>query len=231
MTTFEDRVRSGLDVAAEDYEPSARLRAEVDRRVRRHRRGRIATGVVGTVGALLFVAGLGVLLATDDDGNQNESTADTTTPIAVDAEAARQTVVTLLEQLNQLRVDRTEPVVLEEIPAELAAIYDVASPEVQAAIRDRIAFENELQATEVETGSTVEYADGSTTVEFSESARQPDGNLLLEVAEVREYTIDDAGRRFPSASTDSHTFEVGVDDAGVARIESWEEHPEFLFED
>jgi hypothetical protein len=80
MTGFEDRVRSGLGEAAEAYEPSPRLRVEVDRRVKRHRRGRIVTGVVGTVGALIFVAGLGVLLATDDQGNQNESTAATTLP-------------------------------------------------------------------------------------------------------------------------------------------------------
>lgn len=78
MTAFEDRVRSGLEAAAGEYEPSPGLRGEVDRRVRRHRRGRIVTGVVGTVGALIFVAGLGVLLATDDEGNQNESTAATT---------------------------------------------------------------------------------------------------------------------------------------------------------
>lgn len=80
MSTIEDRVRDGLAGAAGDYTPSAELRRTVDRKVRRHRRARIIEVTIATTGVVLFVAGLGVLLATDDDGKEATSVAATTLP-------------------------------------------------------------------------------------------------------------------------------------------------------
>lgn len=226
MTGFEDRVRSGLGQAAEEYEPSPRLRREVDRRVRRHRRSRIATGAVGAVGALIFVAGLGVLLATDDEGNQNESTAATTTPIAIDSAAARQAVTSLLEELNRLRVHRTEPVLLEEVSPTLRALHANASPGVQAAIEERIGFENDLYPLSIDAGTA--YVESSTSVEIESETRQPDGSLVIVLTERREFTIEN-GVRFPSIGMIPHRFEVGSDIQGRPRIEDW--HETTLLED
>jgi hypothetical protein len=79
VTTFEDRVRAGLAGAARDYDPPAGMRRAVDRRVRRRRRARAAWTAVGVLGTLVLVAGLGVLLATGDDGRENVGVAATST--------------------------------------------------------------------------------------------------------------------------------------------------------
>lgn len=216
---FEERVRAGLAAVADGYAPSPGLRRAVDRRVRRHRRGRVATAVVGTVGALVFLAGLGVLLATDDDGSQNESLAATTIPVPVDPASAEQLASGLLSELNVLRL-RTEPTG-SDLPPTLARIAADASPEVQAAIAERVAYEDRLQPLSADAGTT--YVDSTTAVEVQSIERLPGGGLRLEVVEEQMFTIENGGLQFPSIGRIPHVFEVGVGHGGGIRIESWHE--------
>jgi hypothetical protein len=80
MTAIEERVRQGLVAAADDYAPPPGLRAEVDRKVRRHRRARLVWGAAGLLGGLLFVAGLAALFATGEDGTESSGLAAPTAP-------------------------------------------------------------------------------------------------------------------------------------------------------
>jgi len=80
MSSFEHRVRSELDNAAAHYVPTDGLAGEVARRIRRHRRARVIQSVVGIAGVVVFAAGLVVLLATDERGDQATTFAGTTAP-------------------------------------------------------------------------------------------------------------------------------------------------------